>query len=70
MLEGTKELQRRSPLSVTVKNDTAIVRGRVATEHDRALAEALLLLDPGVWHVQNDLVVEPRPGVSQGASVR
>jgi len=70
MLEGTRELQRRSPLSVTVKNDTATLRGRVATEHDRALAEALLLLDPGIWHVQNDLVVEARPGASQGASAR
>ena len=70
LLDRSKQIQKRSPLSVTVKDYTAILRGRVATEHDRSLAAALLLLEPGIWHVQNELVVEPAPQASHGVSAR
>jgi hypothetical protein len=70
LLERSRQIQKRSPISVTVKDYTAILRGRVATEHDRSLAAALLLLEPGIWEVQNELVVESPPPVPQGVSAR
>lgn len=70
MLERSTRIQKRSALSVTVKDNTAILRGRVATEHDRSLAAALVLLEPGIWQVQNELVVESPPPASPGVSAR
>jgi len=46
-----------SQLKVNVANRTAILRGKVATEHDRALAAQILMLEPGVSHVQNELTL-------------
>lgn len=37
----------------------AVLRGTVATEHDRALAERLASLEPGVSRVQNLLTIAP-----------
>ena len=70
LLERSRQIQKRSPISVTVRDYTAILRGRVATEHDRSLAAALLLLEPGIWQVQNELVVESPPPVSPSVSAR
>ncbi|MGQ9576384.1 MAG: BON domain-containing protein [Thermoguttaceae bacterium] len=68
ILQRSGQIVKRSPLSVTVRNDTAILRGRVATEHDRLLAETMALLEPGIWRVENELVVEaPKPS-SAGSS--
>jgi osmotically-inducible protein OsmY len=69
-LEKSKAIQKRSPISVTMQRDTAILRGRVATEHDRDLAAAMLMLEPGVGQVQNELVVESPPPAAQGVSTR
>lgn len=52
-------IQRRSPLEVTLAQGTATLRGVVATEHDRALAERLALLEPGISTVKNELMVQP-----------
>ena len=45
------------PVTVDVREDTTILRGEVATSHDRMLAEQLALLEPGVRRVKNELVV-------------
>jgi hypothetical protein len=57
-LERATRIKRLSPIRVTVANETAILRGRVATSQDRELAENLVRLEPGVWEVKNELVVE------------
>jgi hypothetical protein len=67
-LESSKVIQKRSPISVSLDQDTAVIRGRVATEHDRDLATAILRLEPGVDQVRNELVVESPSPASQGAA--
>jgi hypothetical protein len=69
-LENAKQIQKRSRISVTMQRDTAVLGGRVATEHDRDLAAAMLMLEPGVAQVQNELVVESPPPAVQGVSAR
>ena len=57
-----------APLEVSLEGRTATLRGTVATRHDRALAEQLLLLEPSVARVKNELQVGPvgaTPGKSQ-----
>lgn len=49
------------PIGALVEGRKAIVYGTVASERDRYLAELLVLLEPGISDVQNDLVVKPRP---------
>lgn len=48
-----------SPLEVSLNSDEATLRGTVATERDRELAERLVLLEPGVSRVRNELQVAP-----------
>ena len=57
LLEKSTRIQTRSPLDVAVQDGTAILRGTVATEHDRVLIEQLARLEPGIWRVQNELLV-------------
>jgi hypothetical protein len=50
------------PVTVSLVGRTAVLRGRVATDHDRLMAAQIALLEPGVSAVQNDLQVgTPRP---------
>jgi hypothetical protein len=44
-------------VTVTVENNVVILRGKVADEHERDLAEAVVRLSPGVYNVQNELMV-------------
>lgn len=46
-------------IAVSVAGDAAIVRGAVASERDRKLAELMLLFEPGIDRVQNLLEVRP-----------
>jgi hypothetical protein len=39
---------------------TLVIRGNVATDYDRSLVEQLLLLEPGISQVRNELQVAPR----------
>lgn len=55
-------LQRRmgkvlesSSVTVRLQGRTAVLRGSVATDHDRAVAEQLALLEPGISFVRNEL---------------
>lgn len=57
MIRRSDGIRKLSPIHVTVQNETAILRGQVATEHDRQLAELLARFEPGVWQVQNELTV-------------
>lgn len=57
LLEKSTRIQTRSALDISVQDGTAILRGAVATEHDRVLIEQLARLEAGVWRVQNELVV-------------
>ena len=45
------------PIQIEVEKGTAILRGAVASAHDRAIAERLALLEGGIWKVQNELTV-------------
>jgi len=54
-------LKTRGPVEVWVQGDKATLRGTVATDHDRDLAERLVLLEPGIYRVQNDLTVGSVP---------
>jgi len=47
----------RSPLEVTIDDQTAILRGVVATDHDRVLAGHVARFEPGVLNVKNELTV-------------
>jgi osmotically-inducible protein OsmY len=57
-LQKSKRLQFVSPVQVAMSGRTAILTGEVATEHDRALAEQVVLLEAGVSQVKNDLTVQ------------
>ena len=50
-----------SPIEVQVQNGTATLRGVVASEHDRRLAEQLARLEPGIRRVQNEVEVRAIP---------
>ncbi len=45
----------RSPLEVTIDDQTAILRGVVATDHDRVLAGHVARFEPGILNVENEL---------------
>ncbi len=66
---ATREVQTRingmmrqgglATADVVITGRVAVLRGTVATDHDRALAERLASLEPGVSRVQNLLTIEP-----------
>ncbi len=60
-LERSSRIRVQSPVEVTLREGTATLKGVVASEHDRALAEQLARLEPGVFQVQNELSVAPAP---------
>lgn len=45
-------------IKVAVENNVVVLRGKVADDHERDLAEVLVRLSPGVYDVRNDLQVE------------
>lgn len=58
-LSETPGIRSLGPVQVEVIQRTAILRGMVATDHDRVIAELLVGLEPGISQVQNDLTVAP-----------
>lgn len=48
-----------SRIEVSAAGDAAILRGAVASERERKLAELLLKFEPGIARVQNQLRVQP-----------
>ena len=56
-LEALPALHWVSPPRVDMQGRTAILRGAVATEHDRDLAALVVRLEPTVYQVENQIVV-------------
>jgi len=54
-------LSQAGRINAALEGQTAVLRGTVPTEADRALAEGLAKLEPGVMAVRNELVVGPTP---------
>lgn len=46
-------------VSVAVRGDTVVLSGKVASSHDREMAELVLMFEPGVAKVENRLAVLP-----------
>lgn len=67
IIAGTDRIQKSSPITVTVRNQTAILRGSVATEHDRRLAEAVVRLEPGIAQVRNELTVQTQQAATSSS---
>lgn len=63
-LSKSPSLQFHQPVQVAVDNGTAVLRGVVSSEHQRALAEQLALLEPGIRRVDNRLTVVATPAES------
>lgn len=59
------QIQIRLPVEVTVDGRTATLRGQVATEYDRILAERFVRMEPGISQVINELVVARAPTPAQ-----
>lgn len=70
LIGRVSQIEKRSTITVAVENETAVLRGRVATERDRLLAESLARLQPGIWGVRNELVVENPPAAAPKSSGR
>lgn len=58
ILSRSPRIESITPIQVSVVAGTAILRGTVATEHARDLAQQVVLLEPGISQVQNELAVQ------------
>ena len=68
-LRAIPALKLNSPVAVSVEGQLATLRGEVASERDRALAEQMVLFEPGIYAVRNLLTVSPpRPTPSPAPS--
>jgi hypothetical protein len=70
LIRRNTRIQRLSPITVRLERETAILRGRVATEHDRQLVELLTRFEPGIWEVRNELTVGDLEQVAVGRRTR
>jgi len=64
LVQRSRTVQAEGLIEVQVRGRTAILRGSVATDRSRELAARLVLLEPGVDQVDNQLqvaVAEPSP---------
>jgi hypothetical protein len=66
LLTISPEFHSTGPIAVSVEGGIAILRGEVASERDRALAERLILFEPGIDSVRNELTVQGRRQGSSG----
>ena len=57
-----------SGMQVSVQGGIATVRGAVATPYQRSLVGNLVGLEPGIWYVDNRVIVVRAPGLAAGAS--
>ncbi len=51
--------QTAGPIALELKDGRVVLTGRVRTEHARKLAETLARLEPGIWELENALIVDP-----------
>jgi hypothetical protein len=59
-----------SGVQVCVQGNTATIRGAVATPYQRSLVGDLVGLEPGVWHVDNQVIVVAAPGLATAEASR
>ena len=59
-LRSAKTLDPSNRIEVSTEGRTAILRGEVASERDRALIELLVQFEPGISDVRNELKVRGR----------
>ena len=59
VLQRIQSRLRVHQINLVVQDRTAIVSGRVATERQRSLGEAMLRFEPGIDSVQNQITVTP-----------
>jgi hypothetical protein len=57
IIQSSTRLPSRANISVLSNGTGVVLRGTVATEHERLLAEALVRLTPGVRDIANELEV-------------
>jgi len=67
-LEASLRLSGTGRIEVLQEGATAILRGEVASERDRRLAGLLILLEPGISNVRNELVVKAPQPAGQASS--
>jgi hypothetical protein len=53
--------------AVTMEGDTAVLRGVAASESERLVLEKLVMLEPGVRQVRNEMVVTAPPAAVRSA---
>lgn len=58
-LKSCSGFQPTGPIEVSLAGRTATLRGTVASEWDRSLAQQMLLFEPGISLVQNELTIQP-----------
>ena len=61
VLARSTSLNPDRAIRVVVQGPAVVLRGTVASDHDRRLAEALIRLSPGVREVRNELEVPAQP---------
>ncbi|NLY00567.1 MAG: BON domain-containing protein [Rhodopirellula sp.] len=64
-LAKSESIHWTDPVEVSVEGPTATLRGEVLSERDRRLAELLVLFEPGISKVQNELRVKQSAPVPQ-----
>jgi hypothetical protein len=65
VVDRSSMLKSRKGVTVSIEDGVVVLRGEVASDRDRRLAEGILRLEPGVAEVRNELIVNgaaPRTG--------
>jgi hypothetical protein len=57
VLANSTALTKAGSIQVSVDGGVLVLKGRVASEHDRTLAEGIVRLSPGVYDVRNELQI-------------
>jgi hypothetical protein len=57
VFQGTSQLTPNSNIQVVVNGGTVVLRGQVANENERRVAEGMVRLEPGVREVRNEIRV-------------
>lgn len=60
--------ERLRNISATIESGVVVLRGSVLTESDKRMVEKLVMLEPGVNQVQNEVSVQTKPAESIGAT--
>jgi len=57
LLTNSRALSANRAIRVETSGDVLVLRGNVANEHDRRLAQGMASLTPGVHEIRNELTV-------------